>query len=120
MDEGGDESLQVLVTVPDFWGKILQNDQKVIKYSCSCCTEATAQTPYITGKNYCAVNRGLFGNGEARLGDGFGKWIVSESKSKGLEVLALHCSYFFFLFLKLSRCVADVIVLPTRGTMSRV
>mmetsp|Transcript_135354 Transcript_135354/g.191509 ORF Transcript_135354/g.191509 Transcript_135354/m.191509 type:complete len:286 (+) Transcript_135354:66-923(+) len=25
---------------------------------------ATAQTPYITGKNYCAVNRGLFGNGE--------------------------------------------------------
>mmetsp|Transcript_13819 Transcript_13819/g.25898 ORF Transcript_13819/g.25898 Transcript_13819/m.25898 type:complete len:280 (-) Transcript_13819:353-1192(-) len=25
---------------------------------------ATAQTPYITKKNYCAVNRGLFGNGE--------------------------------------------------------
>lgn len=25
---------------------------------------ATAQTPYITSKNYCAVNRGLFGNGE--------------------------------------------------------
>ncbi|CAE7197415.1 EXPA13 [Symbiodinium natans] len=24
----------------------------------------TAQTPYITSKNYCAVNRGLFGNGE--------------------------------------------------------
>ena len=29
-----------------------------------CHTEATAQTPYITAKNYCAVNRGLFGNGE--------------------------------------------------------
>eukprot|EP00435_Cladocopium_sp_Y103_P044166 s1424_g12.t1 len=27
-------------------------------------TAATAQTPYITAKNYCAVNRGLFGNGE--------------------------------------------------------
>jgi len=25
---------------------------------------ATAQTPYITSRNYCAVNRGLFGNGE--------------------------------------------------------
>jgi len=24
----------------------------------------TAQTPYITAKNYCAVNRGLYGNGE--------------------------------------------------------
>ncbi|CAE7761265.1 EXPA13 [Symbiodinium microadriaticum] len=27
-------------------------------------SSATAQTPYITSKNYCAVNRGLFGNGE--------------------------------------------------------
>ena len=27
--------------------------------------EVTAQTPYITAKNYCAVNRGLYGNGEA-------------------------------------------------------
>eukprot|EP00437_Effrenium_voratum_P006608 CAMPEP_0181437020 /NCGR_PEP_ID=MMETSP1110-20121109/21156_1 /TAXON_ID=174948 /ORGANISM="Symbiodinium sp., Strain CCMP421" /LENGTH=89 /DNA_ID=CAMNT_0023560619 /DNA_START=62 /DNA_END=328 /DNA_ORIENTATION=- len=24
----------------------------------------TAQTPYIKAKNYCAVNRGLYGNGE--------------------------------------------------------
>ena len=108
MDEGGDESLQVLVAVPDFCFQILQNDQRVIKYSCSCCTEATAQTPYITGKNYCAVNRGLFGNGEARLRDGFGEWIVSESKSKGLEVLA-SCNpciaAIFFLFLKVcGRC----------------
>lgn len=95
---------------PDFWPNS-DVTPLVIKYgtfSCSCSTEATAQTPYITGKNYCAVNRGLFGNGEARLRDGFGEWIVSESKSKGLEVLASRnprIAAIFFLFLKVcGRC----------------
>ena len=54
MDEGGDESLQVLVGwLPDFWGQILQNDQKVIKHG----TLAVAVVPRLQLKHLTSQAR---------------------------------------------------------------